>query len=108
MCAVFAVCLCMCAFNLTNRLSGSHLYLHNTDITWYLGAERKRCAPTAYAITFLDKNAKIERKKDNSYLIGRVICCNNEDEYYKWIAGLIMTEHEQLYPPRQNLVDLLS
>lgn len=78
------------------------------DITWYLGAEKKRYSPTIFSFTFLDRNQNIERKRENGGLIGRVVCCHSEEEYYKWIAGMIITEHPRgLYPPKVQM-DLLA
>jgi hypothetical protein len=78
-------------------------------ITWFMGSEKKRNAPSEFAFTFFDRNEKIERNKDSHYFVGRVVCCNNQDEYYKWIAGMMIAEYPSgLFPPQKELIDLLS
>jgi hypothetical protein len=78
------------------------------EIVWYLGAEKKRNSPTPYSFTFIDKNMPIERNKENHMLIGRTVCCHSEEEYFRWIAGMIIAEHPTgLQPPRPK-IDLLA
>ncbi|XP_054152520.1 uncharacterized protein LOC128951295 [Oppia nitens] len=66
------------------------------DITWYLGADGKRkhtgADKSKYAITFIDRNTPQIRSKDSPYF-GRTLLCNNEEEYHKWMAGMIYAEY---------------
>ncbi|CAG2106239.1 unnamed protein product, partial [Medioppia subpectinata] len=68
------------------------------DITWYLGAERKRRAggglgaSKRWFITFIDRNNPIVKTKEMPYF-GRVLCCNTEEEYHKWISGMLCAEY---------------
>lgn len=77
------------------------------DIIWYMGCEKKRSPPTVYSFTFIDKNQKVDRKRENSNFIGRAVCCYNEDEYYRWIAGMFISEHPSGLTPPRTQIDLL-
>ncbi|KAI1285110.1 Arf-GAP with Rho-GAP domain, ANK repeat and PH domain-containing protein 1 [Halotydeus destructor] len=69
------------------------------SILWYIGHEKKRQPPTTHCFTFVDKDVKIARTKENGHLVSRVLCCSDEEELLQWIAGLIITEHPKgLYP----------
>ena len=79
------------------------------DITWFMGSEKKRNAPSDYCFTFFDRNEKIERNKDNNFFVGRVICCNTEEEWIKCNATMMIAEHSYgLFPPQDDMIDLLS
>jgi len=79
------------------------------DIIWYLGSETKRAAPNPkFALTFIEKSSPIVRSKENNHLIGRVICCNNEQEYYKWIAGMIIAQYPSGLKPVKPMINLLD
>lgn len=79
------------------------------SITWFMGCEKKRNPPTEYCFTFFDRNEKIDRTKEGGNFVGRVVCCNNQEEYYKWLAGMMIAEYPSgLFPPQKELIDLLS
>lgn len=78
-------------------------------ITWYMGSEKKRSPPTDYTFTFFDRNCRIERKKEGAFFVGRTVCCTTQEEYYKWVAGMTITEFPKgLIPPPKQLIDLLD
>ena len=60
------------------------------SITWYMGAEKKRSPPNGHAITFFDRDKKIDRKKETAHFVGRVFCCSQEEEYYKWSVDCLL------------------
>merc|ERR1712176_814910 len=65
-------------------------------ISWYLGAERTRNAPSNLNITFVDKNPVGEdsfRSKDEP-LFGRVMSFSSRELYVKWIAALLVAEYQ--------------
>ena len=73
------------------------------SITWFMGCEKKRNPPTDYSFTFFDRNENIDRNKDSHFFVGRVVCCNNQEEYYKWLAGMMIAEYPSgLFPPQKG------
>ena len=62
------------------------------DQTWYLGAEAKRSPPHHLNITFIPKNGQGRSKE--SPLFGRVLSFSSQDLYIKWIAALLVAEHD--------------
>lgn len=102
------MCVCVCVYKdvkATKTIGEWNI----ESITWFMGSEKKRNAPTEFAFTFFDRNERIERTKENSHLVGRVVCCNNRDEYHKWLAGMMIAEFPAgVFPPQTELIDLLS
>lgn len=77
------------------------------NIIWYIGSESKRGAPNSrWCFTFFERDIPIERKKDGA--VGRVVSCNNQSEYYKWLAGMILAQYPNGLTPIKPLIDLLE
>lgn len=75
----------------------------------FMGCEKKRNPPTPFAFTFFDRHQKVIRNKESKNFVGRVACFSTEEDYYKWLAGLMTAEHPQrLLPPQKELIDFLS
>ena len=72
-------------------------------LNWYLGAERKRNAPSKFCITLLDKEQPIKRQKE--LIVSKVISFNSGTVLAKWLAALICSEHRVsgVYPLIHNL-----
>ncbi|CAH1777280.1 unnamed protein product [Owenia fusiformis] len=62
------------------------------DMTIYMGTEKDRKPPTRWSFTFLVDSEREVR--DPSYF-GRSLCCDTEEEMYKWIAGMIHAQHPE-------------
>ena len=62
------------------------------DINWYIGSEPKRGAPNNLNITFIPKNEQIRTKE--SPMFGRVMSFNSRELFIKWIAALLVAEHQ--------------
>eukprot|EP00092_Neocalanus_flemingeri_P004733 GFUD01005098.1.p1 GENE.GFUD01005098.1~~GFUD01005098.1.p1 ORF type:complete len:1563 (+),score=315.45 GFUD01005098.1:146-4834(+) len=75
------------------------------DINWYIGSEPKRGAPFNLNITFIPKNEEIRIKE--SPLFGRVMSFNSRELFVKWIAALLVAEHQNdlLPPPSLVMID---
>ena len=79
------------------------------SITWFMGSEKRRSAPTPYAFTFFDRNERIERSKESAGFVGHVVCCATQAEFLKWLAGMMVAEFPaDLFPPQGDMIDLLS
>ena len=65
-------------------------------VTWYLGAERLRGAPSNMNITFVDKNIGQGRqlRSKEEPLFGRVMSFSSRELYVKWIAALLVAEYQ--------------
>jgi len=72
------------------------------DINWYIGSEPKRGAPFNLNITFIPKNEDIRTKE--SPLFGRVMSFNSRELFVKWIAALLVAEHQNDLAPPPSLV----
>jgi len=72
------------------------------DINWYIGSEPKRGAPFNLNITFIPKNEEIRTKE--SPLFGRVMSFNSRELFIKWIAALLVAEHQNDLAPPPSLV----
>ncbi|XP_074649820.1 arf-GAP with Rho-GAP domain, ANK repeat and PH domain-containing protein 1-like isoform X2 [Tubulanus polymorphus] len=68
------------------------------DLLVYVGTEHKRSPPTKYCFTFVEKLERVIKSRDSPFF-GRTIACNNAEEFYKWLAGMISAQHPGgLYP----------
>jgi len=72
------------------------------EINWYIGSEPKRGAPFNLNITFIPKNEEIRTKE--SPLFGRVMSFNSRELFIKWIAALLVAEHQNDLAPPPSLV----
>lgn len=73
------------------------------DVNWYLGAEKRRNAPSRFCITLLDKEQPIQRQKE--LIVSKVISFSSGTVLAKWLAALICSEHRVsgVYPLIHNL-----
>lgn len=79
------------------------------DIVWYIGSESKRNSPNPkLSFTFIERSSKIVRSKETNYMVGRTVVCNTPDEFYKWIAGMIISQYPSGLRPAKKLIDLLD
>lgn len=74
-------------------------------IIWYLGCEAKKHAPSNYNVTFIEKNGKVERTKERPYF-GRIISFCSRELYIKWIAAMLVAEHQNDIIPSVLLLNL--
>ncbi|KAK2585291.1 hypothetical protein KPH14_009978 [Odynerus spinipes] len=76
------------------------------DIIWYLGHEPKRNPQMGWSITFILKNKKPTRCKENPFF-GNILAGTFKDEQYKWLASMLFGEFQMnLRPNAVNLMDL--
>jgi len=73
------------------------------DIIWYLGYEPKRNPQMRWAITFIDKNEKPERSKENPYF-GCTIAGTSKEDQVRWIGAMLAAEHPQNVLPSPVLL----
>ena len=62
------------------------------EVIWYLGAEKKRNAPSRFCITLIDKDQKIQRSQ-KVIVSSKCISFNTGEELAKWLAAIICNEH---------------
>lgn len=75
------------------------------DIAWYLGHEPKRNPQMGWCITFILKNNKPTRCKENPYF-GYTLAGASKDEQYRWLAAMLFGEYQcNLTPSAVNLMD---
>eukprot|EP00094_Tigriopus_californicus_P000706 TCALIF_00684-PA protein Name:"Similar to Arap2 Arf-GAP with Rho-GAP domain, ANK repeat and PH domain-containing protein 2 (Mus musculus)" AED:0.13 eAED:0.13 QI:0/0.6/0.5/0.83/0.8/0.66/6/1747/1221 len=74
-------------------------------IIWYLGCEVKKHAPSNYNVTFIEKDGKVERTKERPYF-GRIISFSSRELYIKWIAAMLVAEHQNDIIPSVLLLNL--
>lgn len=77
------------------------------DIVWYIGHEPKRNPQTRWAITFINKNNKPKRSKENPYF-GWTLAGTTREEQLKWMAALLIGEfpHCEILPkPQLNFLE---
>ncbi|XP_054275592.1 arf-GAP with Rho-GAP domain, ANK repeat and PH domain-containing protein 3-like isoform X2 [Macrosteles quadrilineatus] len=77
------------------------------DIVWYIGHEPKRNPHTRWAITFINKNNRNKRSKENPFF-GYTIAGTAKDEQLRWMAAMLVGEfpHVDLLPKSQlNLLE---
>ncbi|XP_015184087.1 PREDICTED: uncharacterized protein LOC107070416 [Polistes dominula] len=76
------------------------------DVIWYLGHESKRNPQMGWTITFILRNKKPTRCKENPFF-GNILAGTSKDEQYKWMAAMIFGEFQtNLRPSAVNLMDL--
>lgn len=93
--------------------SGSSLELDSWDIEkiiWYLGTETRRQPPSNLNVTFIEKKGdnlvgKVERSKDKPHF-GRTISFTNRDLFIKWLAAMLVAEHQTDILPTETLLNL--
>jgi len=74
------------------------------ETSWYLGSEPKRGAPYNLNITFISKKEEVRTKEQP--LFGRVMSFSSRELFVKWIAALLVAEHQSdisAPPPLLNL-----
>lgn len=72
-------------------------------IIWYFGCEMRRQAPFNFNITFIEKEVIEERSKDKPFF-GRTISFGNRELFVKWVAAMMVAEHQNnIMPPQQLL-----
>ncbi|XP_051172084.1 uncharacterized protein LOC127288588 [Leptopilina boulardi] len=75
------------------------------DIVWYLGHEPKRNPQMGWSITFILKNNKPTRCKENPYF-GYTLAGASKDDQYRWLAAMLFGEYQcNLIPSAVNLMD---
>jgi len=74
------------------------------EMSWYLGSEPKRSAPFNLNITFILKNEEVRNKEQP--LFGRVLSFSSRELFVKWIAALLVAEHQQDLGANPSLVAL--
>jgi len=74
------------------------------EINWYIGSEPKRGAPFNLNLTFIPKNEEIRTKE--SPMFGRVMSFNSRELFVKWIAALLVAEHQSDLAPPPSLVNI--
>ncbi|KAL2734532.1 hypothetical protein V1477_013709 [Vespula maculifrons] len=76
------------------------------DIIWYLGHETKRNPQMGWTITFILRNKKPTRCKENPFF-GNIIAGTSKNEQYKWLAAMLFGEFQtNLRPSAINLMDM--
>uniref|UniRef100_A0A1B6IHX6 Arf-GAP with Rho-GAP domain, ANK repeat and PH domain-containing protein 2 n=1 Tax=Homalodisca liturata TaxID=320908 RepID=A0A1B6IHX6_9HEMI len=77
------------------------------DIVWYIGHEPKRNPHTRWSLTFINKNNRNKRSKDNPFF-GYTIAGTTRDEQLRWMAAMLVGEfpHVDLLPkPQLNFLE---
>lgn len=77
------------------------------DIVWYIGYEPKRNPQTRWAITYINKNNKPKRSKENPFF-GWTLAGTTKEEQLKWMAALLIGEfpHCEILPkPQLNFLE---
>lgn len=77
------------------------------DVTWYIGSEHRRPAPTKWAITFIEQNAAVKTRSKENHFFGHTICFSVEEEFHKWVATLLVGQYPNGILPKIEPVDLL-
>ncbi|KAI4502852.1 hypothetical protein M0802_001896 [Mischocyttarus mexicanus] len=76
------------------------------DVIWYLGHEPKRNPQMGWTITFILRNKKPTRCKENPFF-GNILAGTSKDEQYKWLAAMLFGEFQtNLRPSAINLMDI--
>ncbi|XP_014605438.1 PREDICTED: arf-GAP with Rho-GAP domain, ANK repeat and PH domain-containing protein 1 [Polistes canadensis] len=76
------------------------------DVIWYLGHEPKRNPQMGWTITFILRNKKPTRCKENPFF-GNILAGTSKDEQYKWLAAMLFGEFQMnLCPSAINLMDI--
>uniref|UniRef100_A0A1B6MF42 Arf-GAP with Rho-GAP domain, ANK repeat and PH domain-containing protein 2 n=1 Tax=Graphocephala atropunctata TaxID=36148 RepID=A0A1B6MF42_9HEMI len=77
------------------------------DIVWYIGHEPKRNPHTRWSLTFIHKNNRSKRSKENPFF-GYTIAGTTRDEQLRWMAAMLVGEfpHVDLLPkPQLNFLE---
>ncbi|XP_035733559.1 uncharacterized protein LOC118446704 isoform X1 [Vespa mandarinia] len=76
------------------------------DIIWYIGHETKRNPQMGWTITFILRNKKPTRCKENPFF-GNILAGTYKNEQYKWLAAMLFGEFQtNLRPSAINLMDI--
>ena len=74
------------------------------EIWWYFGCEQRRQPPHRLNVTFFGKTRPMERTKSQS-LFGNVISFEKRELFIKWIAAMLVAQHDNdICPPKQLLL----
>lgn len=64
------------------------------DLIIYLGCQKQRSPPSKWYFSFIGTGEQLV-----SPFFGHCICCNSEEELYKWLSALLRAQHpEGLFP----------
>ena len=78
------------------------------DVWWYFGCERSRRPPHRLNVTFFDRQESMERTKAKP-LFGNVISIEKKNDFVKWVAAMLFSEHyTDLKPPPLTTPDISS
>ena len=74
-------------------------------IIWYFGAETKRHAPYNFNVTFIMKEEPVERSKERPFF-GRTLSFGSRELFIKWVAAMLVAEHNNDIIHPETLLDI--
>ena len=75
------------------------------EIWWYFGCEQRRQPPHRLNLTFFEKTRSMERTKSQP-LFGNVISFEDRDLFVKWVAAMLVAQHDTDIIQKESLIVL--